>query len=332
MRIIADAMGGDYAPVEQVKGALAAVEKLGIEIILCGDREKIEPLIKGRKTDGIEIVHCSEVIENDDDPIRAVRRKTDSSLVVGMNLLREGKGDAIVSAGNTGALIAASSFILKKTDGVIRPALTPLLPSDKGPFALLDAGANSTCTPENLYQFAVMGSYYMSCVSGIKNPRVALVNIGAEEKKGTQLTKEAYELLKNSQLNFVGNIEARNVPYGEADVVVTDGFTGNVMLKLYEGLGKYIGGEVKEIFMKNIISKIAALMVGGGIKSFRKKMDYKEYGGAPLLGVGGTVIKAHGSSDARAMLSAFAQAKKACESGLCEAIRENLGKEEMLVK
>ncbi len=334
MKIIADAMGGDFAPAEQVKGAVMAADKYGIEIILCGDEEKIYPILKKHKADmsKIEVVHCSEVIENDDDPIRAVRRKTDSSLVVGMNMLAQGRGDAILSSGNTGAIIAASSFILKKPEGIIRPALTPLLPADGGPFALLDAGANATCTPENLYQFAVMGSYYMSHVLGIEKPRVALVNIGAEAKKGTALTKETYELLKNSGLNFVGNIEARDIPYGKADVVVTDGFTGNVILKFYEGLGKYLAGEVKNIFTRNLVSKFAALMVGSGIKGFKKKMDYKEYGGAPLLGVNATVIKAHGSSDAKAFCSAFVQAKKACESGLCEAIKQNLGKEEILLK
>ncbi len=329
MKIIADAMGGDHAPFQQVKGAVEAAKKLDTEIILCGNAEVIYPILEREKADmrKIEVVHCSEVIENEDDPIRAVRRKTDSSLVTGMNLLNEGKGDALVSAGNTGAIIAASAFILKRMEGVQRPALTPLLPSDKGPFALLDAGANSVCTAENLYQFALMGSYYMSHVMGIENPRVALINIGAEPKKGTPLVKEAYEILKNSRLNFVGNIEARHLPYGKADVVVADGFTGNITLKLYEGLGKYIAGEVKNIFNQNILTKGAALLTYGGIKRFRKKMDYKEYGGAPLLGVGGTVIKAHGSSDARAMYSAFVQAKKASESNLTGIIAEKLSKQ-----
>ena len=326
MRIITDAMGGDYAPLEQVKGTAEAVKKLGCEAILCGDEGLIRPILSECKADmsKISIIHCSEKIENEDDPIRAVRRKTDSSLVVAMNMLSSGEGDALLSAGNTGALIAASTFILKKPDGVLRPALTPLLPSQRGPFALLDAGANAVCTPENLYQFAVMGSYYMSHVLEIKRPRVALLNIGAEEKKGTDLTREAYKILKNSDLNFIGNIEARSLPYGEADVIIADGFTGNIALKLYEGLGKYIAGEVKEIFMKNLISKIAAVMVHSGINGFRKKMDYKEYGGAPLLGVNGTVIKAHGSSDARAIVSAFMQAEKACKSGLTEAIKNKL--------
>lgn len=326
MKIIIDAMGGDSAPGSQVEGAAAASLEMKPEIILCGDAERINSILGRCRADmsKIEVVHCSEKIENDDDPIRSVRRKTDASLTVAMKMLAEGRGDAVVSAGNTGAIIAASAFTLKKPDGILRPALAPILPSDKGPFTLLDAGANSVCTPENIYQFAVMGSYYMKHVMGMKNPRVALVNIGAEERKGTPVTKVAYKILKNSELNFVGNIEARQIPYGNADVVVTDGFTGNVILKLYEGLGKYFSGELKGMLMKNTITKLAALMLGGGISAFKKKMDYKEYGGAPLLGVNGTVIKAHGSSDTKAVISALAQAEKACASGLTAAIKESL--------
>jgi len=326
MKIILDAMGGDFAPKEQVLGGCFAAEKLGVEIILVGDENQIKKemeLYNGDKS-SVSIYHCSEKIENDDDPIRSVRKKKDSSVVVGMQLLKDGKGDAFVCSGNTGALIAAASLTLGRLEGIERPALTPILPTQKGPAALLDAGANSMCSPENLYYFAIMGSYYMQEVMNIKNPRVGLVNIGIEEHKGSKLTKEAFELLKKAPINFIGNIEARNIPYGDADVIVTDGFTGNVILKLTEGLGKFFTGEIKSIFLKNIKTKIASIFVKDGLKEFKNKLDYKEFGGAPLLGVDGIVIKAHGSSDSRAIYNAVRQAKKAVEANLTDVLKINL--------
>ncbi len=327
MRIILDAMGGDLAPEEQVMGALLAAETLDVDIVLCGNEELINKEMaryEGKK-DRITVHHCSEIVENEDDPVRAVRRKKDSSLVVGMKLLAEKKADAIVTAGNTGAVIAASVFELGRIPGITRPALAPLIPTMKGkPFLLMDSGANSVCTPENLYGFAIMGSHYMENILGIKNPKVGLVNIGAEEKKGTPLTKDTYALLKDAPINFIGNLEARRIPHGDADVAVTDGFTGNVILKLIEGMSDFMKHAFKEILMKNTLTKISALTLSGGLRDFKKKLDYKEHGGAPLLGVDGLVIKAHGSSDRDAIVSAVRQAKKAIETDLLGKIKNAL--------
>lgn len=324
MRIILDAMGGDLAPKEQVLGAAKAVEELGVEILLCGKQEEIEKVLAeaGVKSDKIEIHNCTEVVENEDDPIRSVRRKKDSSLVVGMKLLKEGKADALVTAGNTGAVIAASVFELGRIKGISRPALAPVLPTIPGkPLLLLDSGANSVCTPENLLGFAIMGSHYMENIMGIEKPKVGLINIGVEEKKGTPVIKDAYKLLKEADINFAGNLEARRIPHGDADVAVADGFTGNVVLKLIEGMGDFMKSAMKDIFMKNIMSKLSALALSSGLKEFKKKFDYKEHGGAPLLGVDGMVIKAHGSSDAKAVFSAIRQAKKAVETDLLNKIK-----------
>lgn len=323
MKIILDVMSGDNAPKAQISGGLMAAEKLGVDIILCGNKDIIEKEMASYKgdTSRITIHHCSEVIENEDDPIRSVRRKPDSSITVGLNLLKDGVGDAFISSGNTGAVIVGSMQIVGVIDGISRPALMPVIPTAKGPCALLDSGANAVCTPENLCHFAIMGSYYMNKVLGIENPRVGLINIGVEEKKGTPLTKETYQLLKEMPINFTGNIEARNIPLGDADVIIADGFTGNVVLKLYEGMGKFLLTKFKDILMTNIKTKIAALLIKGEVGAFKKSMDYKEHGGAPLLGINKTVIKAHGSSDAKAVVSAVRQAIKAVESNLAEEIK-----------
>lgn len=326
MKIILDAMGGDYAPQQQVLGGCMAAEQMGIDMVLCGDQAAIKKELdayNGSKAH-ISVRHCTERIENEDDPIRSVRRKKDASLVVGLQMLKDKEGDAFVCSGNTGALIASSTFTLGRLESVERPALTPILPSMKGPLALLDAGANTHCDPKNLVQFGIMGTYFMNKVMGVENPRVGLINIGVEEKKGTKLTKEAYPLLKQAAINFVGNIEGRNIPYGDADVLVADGFTGNVVLKLMEGMGKFISNELKNIFMKNAMTKLSSVMVQGGLKDLKRKMDYKEYGGAPLLGVDGIVIKAHGSSDARAVFNAIGQAKKAVDTNLIQLLKDNL--------
>ncbi len=324
MKIIVDAMGGDLAPKEQVAGAMKAAKELDVDIILCGREEDIKRELEllGEDTDRIEIHNCTEVVENEDDPIRAVRRKKDSSLVVGMKLLHEGKADAIVTSGNTGAVIAAAVFELGRVKGISRPAIAPLIPTIPGkPMLLLDSGANAVCTPQNLLGFAIMGAHYMENVLGIKNPTIGLVNIGVEEKKGTPLAKDTYQLLKSADVNFIGNLEARRIPHGDADVAVTDGFTGNVILKLMEGMGDFMKSALKGILMKNTLSKLSALTMKSGLKEFKKKFDYKEHGGAPLLGVDGLVIKAHGSSDAKAFSAAIAQAKKAVETDLLGKIK-----------
>ncbi len=324
MKIIVDAMGGDYAPKEQVAGAVKAANELGVDIILCGREEDIKRELGAleEKSGRIEIHNCTEVVENEDDPIRGVRRKKDSSLVVGMKLLHEGKADAIVTSGNTGAVIAAAVFELGRIKGISRPAIAPTLPTIPGkPLLLLDSGANAICTPQNLLGFAIMGYHYMENILGIKNPKVGLVNIGVEEKKGTPLTKETYQLLKTADINFAGNLEARQIPHGDVDIAVTDGFTGNVILKLIEGMGEFMKSTLKGILMKNTITKLSSLTMMGGLKEFKKKFDVKEHGGAPLLGVDGMVIKAHGNSDAKAFCAAIRQAKKAVETELLSKIK-----------
>lgn len=324
MKIIVDAMGGDYAPKEQVAGAVKAANELDVNIILCGREEDIKREIDmlGENTDRIEIHNCTEVVENEDDPIRGVRRKKDSSLVVAMKLLHDGKGDALVTSGNTGAVIAAAVFELGRIKGISRPAIAPLVPTIPGkPLLLLDSGANAICTPQNLLGFAIMGSHYMENIMGIENPKVGLVNIGVEEKKGTPLTKDTYQLLKTADVNFAGNLEARQIPHGDVDVAVTDGFTGNVILKLMEGMGEFMKSAMKGILMKNAITKLSSLTMLGGLKEFKKKFDVKEHGGAPILGVDGMVVKAHGNSDAKAFFAAIRQAKKAAETGLLDKIK-----------
>lgn len=324
MKIIVDAMGGDLAPKEQVRGAVLAANELDVDIILCGREEDIKREMEemGLVTDRIEIHNCTEVVENEDDPIRGVRRKKDSSLVVAMKLLHEKKGDALVTSGNTGAVIAAAVFELGRIKGISRPAIAPLVPTIPGkPLLLLDSGANAICTPQNLLGFAIMGAHYMENIMGIKNPKVGLVNIGVEEKKGTPLTKETFQLLKTADVNFAGNLEARQIPHGDVDVAVTDGFTGNVILKLMEGMGEFMKSAMKGILMKNAITKISSLTMLGGLKEFKKKFDVKEHGGAPILGVDGMVVKAHGNSDAKAFFAAIRQAKKAVETGLLAKIK-----------
>ena len=329
MRIIADAMGGDNAPEQQVKGAVMASQQLDVDIVLCGREDEINAELAKIDSDKsrISVVNCSEVIENEDEPVTAARRKKDSSMVVGLKMVKDGQGDAFVSSGSTGALIAASIFTLKRIPGVSRPALAPIIPTANGPTVHMDSGANAVCKPENLYSFAVMGSYYMESVLGIKNPRVGLINIGAESHKGTPLTQETYALLKDSPINFIGNVEARYILDSQADVLVADGFTGNVVLKLIEGTAKFFFSSIKEMLYKNFITKIAALVLKGELKNFKARFNYKEHGGASLMGVDGVVIKAHGSSDAYAFFNAVKQAKKAVESGLVDKIKTSFAKE-----
>ncbi len=310
MKIIVDAFGGDNAPLEIIKGSMLAVDEYGVDIILCGDEDKINRCVKDNNIvlKNTEIVDVKGVIEMTDDAKSVLKEKAESSMGVGFKLLNEGKGDAFVSAGNTGAVTVGATFITKRIKGVKRPCIASVMPSADKPFMLMDCGANAECRPEFLYQFGVMGSLYMKNILKVDNPRVALANNGAEETKGTPVVKEAYELMKDADFNFIGNIEGRQIPYGDADVVVADGFTGNMILKTYEGVAKVLMDGIKGIFKKNIFTMLCAVGVGGGIKKMKKQFDYKEYGGAALLGVKKPVIKAHGSSDARSFKNAIKQA------------------------
>ena len=327
MKIILDAMGGDNAPAEILKGAAAATAAWpDVEILAVGDAEKIAACVKENAIEmkNIEIVNATEVIEMCDEPAKAVRAKKDSSMVVGLRMLAEGKGDAFVSAGSTGALHVGASLIVRTVKGVKRPALATVIPG-KTPFLLLDCGANVECRASMLEAFGVMGSVYMNKVMGLEQPRVALVNNGAEESKGTPTYVEAHQLLKNNKaIHFVGNSEPRDIPAGHADVVVADGFTGNVVLKLTEGLAKYFGSKLKEMFKKSLGTKVGYLLLKGGVADFKKSMDADEYGGAPLLGTRRPVIKAHGSSNARAIQNAIRQAKLCVENDLCGVMAESL--------
>lgn len=316
MKIIVDAFGGDNAPVEILKGCALAVKELGVEIILTGDEQKIKEAAAQNSIslEKMEIVHASQVISIHDEPTALLKAFSDSSMAVGCKLLSEGRGDAFVSAGSTGALVVGATLIVKRIKGIKRVAISTVIPCKDGCYLLTDAGANAECRPEMLTQFGIMGSIYMKKFLGIENPRVGLVNIGVEETKGTPLQLEAYEQMQKAPFNFIGNIEAREIPYGGCDVAVTDGFTGNVVLKLTEGLGSYLGKQVKAMFTSGPLAMLAALAVKKQISIFKSQMDYKEYGGAPLLGASKLVIKAHGSSDAKAFKNAIRQAVQCCNN------------------
>lgn len=316
MKIIVDGFGGDNAPLEVIKGCRRAADELDTEIVITGSKDKLQKCAaeNGISLDGIEIVHTDEIFDIHDEPKEIVKSKKNTSMGLGLQLLAQNKGDAFVSAGSTGALVMGATFIVKRIKGVKRIAPSPVMPSAKGNFILTDAGANTECRPEMLVQFAIMGCAYMEKVLGIKNPKVGLLNIGAEETKGRDLEIEAYRLLQKSGLNFIGNIEAREMTSGNCDVIVTDGFTGNIALKLYEGMGSFFAGKLKWIFSG--AGKIGALFSLGKIKSFKKQMDYKEVGGSALLGVRKPVIKAHGSSDGTAFFNAVRQAVKCVEGNV----------------
>ncbi|MEI5906139.1 phosphate acyltransferase PlsX [Bacillus spongiae] len=309
MKIAIDVMGGDNAPNEIVKGVLLAREQFSdIEFILFGNEEKISPLLDSNER--LEIVHTDEVILGTDEPVRAVKRKKNASMVMMAQSVKDGKADACISAGNTGALMAAGLFVVGRIDGIDRPALAPTLPTiDSKGFLMLDLGANVDAKPEHLLQYAIMGSVYASKVRGIENPRIGLLNIGTEEKKGNELTKQAFSMIKDTDLHFVGNVESRDLLQGVADVVVTDGFTGNMVLKTLEGTAISIFSMLKDVFTSSLKSKIAAGMVKGDLTSIKDKMDYTEYGGAGLFGLKAPVVKAHGSSNANAILNAIKQAR-----------------------
>ncbi len=322
MNIIIDAFGGDNAPLEIIKGAMLAVKEYAVNVILVGDKNKINKCAGENNIalENCEIVDAKDIITMHDDARCVLKEKNESSMAVGFRLLNEGKGDAFVSAGNTGAVTVGATFITKRIKGVKRPAIASVMPSAKKPILLMDCGANSECRPNFLYQFGMMGSLYMKHILKYDNPSVALANNGEEETKGTPLIKEAYALMKNAPYNFIGNIEGRQIPFGDADVVVADGFTGNLILKTYEGVAKVLMNGIKDAFMKNIVSKISYLGVKSGIDEMKKQFDYKEYGGAVLLGVKKPVIKAHGSADAKTFKNAVKQAIWFLENNLTDEI------------
>ena len=309
MRIILDGMGGDNAPLEIVKGAVEASSKIDHQIVIVGREDEINAELAKYNYDEskIQVVHASEVIENEDSPVKAIRRKTDSSMVKGLTMLKDGEGDLFISAGNTGAYMAGRLFILGRIPGIDRPAISSIYPIAGGalPSIIVDAGANSECRPSNLLEFAIMGSLYMEKVMDRKNARVGLVNLGVEENKGTTVTKAAHKLLKEADLNFIGNVEARDVPKGACDVIVCDGFTGNIILKLTEGFAWNLLKTMKKKFTDGLSAKMGAVLLAGKVKEIKDEFDYSEYGGAPILGVNGHVIKIHGSSGATAVKNAI---------------------------
>ena len=332
MKIIVDAMGGDNAPQAIVQGALDAHKKHGVDILLVGRAADVLRAVEacGEKTlpAGVELKDASEVVEIADDPSTAFKMKKDSSLTVGLNLLKAGEGDAFVSAGSTGALLSGATLLVKRIRGIRRAAMGPVIPTFGGRAVLCDCGANAECTPEYLLQFAYLGNYYAKRVLGVEKPRVALLNIGAEEEKGDTLRHETYALLQAAseagRLRFTGNIEASDVMMGGADVVVADGFTGNVMLKSLEGTGKFLLKELKKMFLSSTKTKLAAALVKSDMADMKKLLDPSEIGGTPFLGISKPVIKAHGSSDARAICNAVLRAKEYAESGFIADIEANI--------
>lgn len=325
-RVALDAMGGDHAPAEMVKGAIEAVNKRDdIKILLTGQEALLKKALSEYTypKDRIEIIPASEVIETAEPPVMAIRRKKDSSIVVAMNLVKKGEADAFVSAGSSGAILVGGQVIVGRIKGVERPPLAPLIPTMKGVSLLIDCGANVDARPSHLVQFAQMGSVYMENVVGIKNPKVAILNIGAEEEKGNQLVKETFPLLKECKgINFIGSIEAREIPHGQADVIVTDAFAGNVVLKLYEGVASTLLKKVKEGLMSSLRSKIGGMLIKPALKQTLKAFDASQYGGAPLLGLNGLVVKTHGSSNANDVKNSIIQCVTFKEQNINGKIKE----------
>ena len=332
MKIIVDAMGGDNAPQAPVMGALKASELYGVDVTLVGRGEDILKVLEDNGIKelpaGVEIAHASEVVEICDNPATAFREKKDSSLTVGLTMLKNGQGDAFVSAGSTGALLAAATLLVKRIKGIRRAAMAPVVPVGNGGAVLIDCGANAECPPEYLLQFAYMGSYYAETVLSRPEPKVGLLNIGVEPSKGTTLQTTVYPMLeeagKAGRINFVGNVEAREAVEGAVDVIVCDGYSGNIFLKTMEGTALYLMRELKGIFKSSLLTKVAAVLVSGGLKGLKKKMSSDEVGGTPLLGISKPVLKAHGSSDAYAIQNAVRAAKQYVESGIIESINENI--------
>ena len=332
MKIIVDAMGGDNAPMEIVKGALAGQKHWGVDIVLTGDENAIrEALTRCGQPDvpaGMEIISTSQTVEMCDDPATVFRRKKDTSMGVGLTMLREGQGDALVSAGSTGALLTGATLITKRIHGIRRAAMAPVIPTTTGQAVLIDCGANAECTPEYLVQFAYLGNFYAQQVLGLAKPRVGLLNIGAEDSKGTDLQKQTLARLRQAaeegHLHFIGNIEAKEAIKGGCDVIVTDGFSGNILLKTMEGVGSFAGSALKGMFKKNLLTKLAALAVMPGLNDFKAKLDPNKVGGTAFIGIARPVIKAHGASNAEAIENAIGQATAFARSGLIEKIEENV--------
>ena len=333
MKIIIDAMGGDLAPEAPVLGALQGAKDFGAQITLVGRGEEILQVMKKNGIsdlpEGVEIANADDVVDMHDDPATVLHKRKNSSMVVGLRMLAEGQGDAFISAGSTGALLTGATLLVKRVKGIRRAAMGPAMPNKAGgKTVILDCGANAECTPEFLLQFGLVGSLYAKKCLGIENPRVGLLNIGAEDSKGTPLQKEAYGLLQEAGsrgvLNFTGNVEARDVPMGAVDVVVCDGFSGNVLLKSIEGTAAFMGSLVSRMFKKNALTKVAALLCSSGIKSLKKLLDYREIGGTQFLGIRKPVIKAHGSSDAKAFSNAVGQAMEAAGQDFSQELEAGL--------
>ena len=328
MKIVVDAFGGDNAPLAVIEGAAKASQEFGVDIILTGNEEIIRKVAAENSIDisKMEIVHTEEIFDMHDQPTDIVRSKKNTSLGLALQLVAEGKADAFVSAGSTGAVVAGATFIIKRIKGVKRPALGTMMPSRTRRFMLMDCGANAECRPEMLQQFGVMASIYLHNVEGVENPQIGLLNIGTEDTKGTPLQIEAYKLLKDSPINFIGNVEARELPAGVCDAAIADGYSGNIALKLYEGVAMNLMKMVKGVFLTNIKTKIAYLLAKKPLMGLKKFADYGDVGGAPLLGVKKPVIKAHGGSDARCIRSAIRQAMLCVENDVIGKISADLAK------
>ncbi len=328
MKILVDAMGGDNAPGEIVKGAVRAQRELGVEIVLVGRKEEVEACLKAENAPEIEVIDAREIVTMEDDPSTATRRKKDSSMTVGLNRLRDGEADAMVSAGSTGALLTGATLIVKRMRGIRRAALAPVPPAGEKGVMLIDCGANAECTPEYLLQFAYMGSFYAKKVMGCAQPRVGLLNVGTEDTKGDTLRHETFALLKQAdeegRIRFIGNVEGTGVFNGSVDVVVTDGFTGNVLLKATEGVIKYMMKSLKGVFYASAPNKLAAAVLKKDLKAMARSMDVNEVGGTALIGISKPVIKAHGSSNAASIFAAIRQAKRFVESGIIAEINANI--------
>jgi len=326
MRIVVDAMGGDHAPEVVIQGLQAYLAQGTANVILVGQEDKVKPLLEKYPLppERVQFRHASQVIEMDEHPAEAVKAKEDSSMVVGMNLLKSGEADAFMSAGNSGGVLAAALFRLGRIPGIKRPALSTVFPTQKGFTFILDIGANTDCKPLYLQQFGIMGSIYAERVLGVPNPRVGIVSNGEEPGKGSMLVQEAFELLKGSNLNFIGNVEGKDIPAGMADVVVTDGFTGNVIIKLAEGAAALMLGIIGEEIRRRKVAALGALLAKPAFRAVKHRLDYAEYGGAPLLGVDGVVIIAHGRSNAKAICNAIRVAERAVNGKIVEQIKSGV--------
>ena len=333
MKIILDAMGGDNAPQAPVLGAIEAVKRYNADIILVGRGQEILEVLKKNGLDslpeGVEIAHADDVVDMHDDPASVIHKRKNSSMIIGLKMLADGKGDAFVSAGSTGALLTGATLLVKRVRGIRRAAMAPAMPTKAGTKVIIcDCGANAECTPEFLLQFGLVASAYSKFTLGVENPRVGLLNIGSEDSKGTQLQKDAYALLKDASdrglLNFTGNVEARDVPLGAVDVVVCDGFSGNILIKSIEGTAMFMGSMLKRMFKKNLGSKLGYLLCKSGVQDMMKLLDYREIGGTQFLGIKKPVIKAHGSSDALAFRNAVKQAMTAAEGDFTAQLEKNL--------